>query len=197
MSDVRKATMADVDGLATALASAFDDDPVFAFLFPQKDRAKTYKAFFARELAKHYLPNDETWTTDGLPGAAIWSPPGKWRQTNWDTIKSAPAFVRILGRRLPRALSALMQVEAAHPPGEHYYLAVLGTEQASQGKGVGSALLAPVLERCDREGIGAYLESSKEKNLAFYARHGFEVTRELPLLKGKGPSVWLMWREPR
>jgi len=103
----------------------------------------------------------------------------------------------MLGPALPRAFSALLQVEAAHPPGDHYYLAVLGTEQAAQGKGVGSSVLAPVLERCDREGYGAYLESSKETNIAFYNRHGFEVTRELPLLRGKGPSVWLMWRDPR
>jgi ribosomal protein S18 acetylase RimI-like enzyme len=73
---------------------------------------------------------------------------------------------------------------------------VLGTAAGSQGKGVGSAVLAPVLKRCDEDGIGAYLESSKESNIAFYNRHGFEVTRELPLPSG-GPSVWLMWREPK
>jgi ribosomal protein S18 acetylase RimI-like enzyme len=197
MSDVRKATMADVDRLSAALASAFDDDPVFAFLFPQKNRAKTYKAFFARELAKHHLPHDECWTVDALNGAALWAPPGQWRQSNLDTLKSVPGFVRLLGPALPRAFRALLQVEAAHPPGDHYYLAVLGTEKAAQGKGVGSSVLAPVLDKCDEQGIGAYLESSKEQNIAFYSRHGFEVTRELPLLGGKGPSVWLMWREPR
>jgi GNAT superfamily N-acetyltransferase len=196
MSEVRKATMADVERLSTALASAFDDDPVFGFLFPQKNRAQTYKSFFAYEMQHLFLPNDEAWTVEGLNGAALWAPPGKWKQGNWEILKSVPAFVRILGRSLPRALRALMAVEAAHPPGDHYYLAVLGTEQASQGKGVGSAVLAPVLEKCDREGLGAYLESSKESNIAFYNRHGFEVTRELPL-PGGGPSVWLMWREPR
>ena len=43
--------------------------------------------------------------------------------------------------------------------------------------------------------IPAYLESSKERNIAFYARHGFRVTREVTL--PKGPPVWLMWRDPR
>ena len=64
----------------------------------------------------------------------------------------------------------------------------------AQGRGLGSSVLAPVLGRCDDEGLGAYLESSKEENLAFYSRHGFEVTEEVQL--PGGPPVWLMWRDP-
>jgi GNAT superfamily N-acetyltransferase len=86
-------------------------------------------------------------------------------------------------------------VERQHPRSAHWYLAVLGTDPVHQGKGIGSALLAPVLERCDHEGIGAYLESSKNSNIPFYRRHGFEVTGEIPL--PGGPSVWPMWRDPR
>ena len=41
----------------------------------------------------------------------------------------------------------------------------------------------------------AYLESSKERNVAYYARHGFRVREELDL--PRGPRVWLMWRDPR
>jgi GNAT superfamily N-acetyltransferase len=59
--------------------------------------------------------------------------------------------------------------------------AVLGTDPAAQGRGLGSAVLAPVLEGCDRDGIGAYLVSSKERNIDFYARFGFRVTREVRL----------------
>jgi hypothetical protein len=49
--------------------------------------------------------------------------------------------------------------------------------------------------RFDAEGSPAYLESSTERNRDLYLRHGFEVTRELPLPEG-GPTMWLMWREP-
>jgi hypothetical protein len=56
--------------------------------------------------------------------------------------------------------------------------------------------MGPILERGDAEGVPAYLESSKERNIPYYQRYGFEVTVELRLPKG-GPLVWSMWREPR
>ncbi len=83
-------------------------------------------------------------------------------------------------------------LERQHPTEPHYYLAMLGTDPAHQGRGIGSALLAPVLERCDEEGLPAYLESSKESNIAFYARHRFDLTKPFQL-KG-GPTMYFMWR---
>ena len=60
--------------------------------------------------------------------------------------------------------------------------------------GLGSALLHPMLRRCDEQQVGAYLETGTQKNVRFYSRHGFRVTDEVPL--PKGPPMWLMWRDP-
>ena len=97
--------------------------------------------------------------------------------------------------RLPTLYRGLRQVERTHPAApRHFYLAVLGIDPPQQGRGLGSALLAPVLELCDGEAVHAYLESSKERNVDFYSRHGFRVTREIRL--PKGPPMWGMLREP-
>ncbi len=123
--------------------------------------------------------------------------PDRWRSALRDDLAFSRAMLH--PRLLPRAPLVgwgLLGIERRHPPAPpHWYLATLGTDPASQGRGLGTAVLAPVLEGCDRDGVGAYLESSKERNLDYYARFGFRVTEELRL--PRGPRVWLMWREAR
>ena len=88
----------------------------------------------------------------------------------------------------------LLGVERRHPlRAPRWYLSVLGTDPVAQRQGLGSAVLRPVLEQCEADGIGAYLESSKERNIDLYARHGFRVSGELRLPRGQ--RVWPMWRE--
>jgi hypothetical protein len=54
--------------------------------------------------------------------------------------------------------------------------------------------MQPVLSICDRNQTGAYLESSKERNVVLYERHGFRVVEQVHLPKG-GPPIWRMWRD--
>jgi ribosomal protein S18 acetylase RimI-like enzyme len=193
---VRKATHADVDDIARTFAAAFDDDPITVLLFPPstRHRADRVRRFFAVTL-KLYLAHDQTWTTADRRAAAVWAPPGQWKTRPADIVRTVPAMARILGRNLPRGLGVLSRVETAHPHEPHYYLATLGTDPPQQGRGLGGAVLAPVLARCDEEGVGAYLESSKERNVPYYRRFGFEVTKEIDV--GHDTRVWGMWRDPR
>jgi GNAT superfamily N-acetyltransferase len=72
---------------------------------------------------------------------------------------------------------------------------VLGTRTAQQGSGLGTLLMREVLDRCDRQGLGAYLESSNIRNVPFYERHGFEVLGEVAV--GGEFVARPMWRDPR
>jgi ribosomal protein S18 acetylase RimI-like enzyme len=193
---VFQATAADVPAIAAVLAEAFVDDPVMRWVFPEATgRPKRLVALFALMMRTHQLEHGEVWTTDGYPGAAVWCAPDEWRVPGARQLMNIPALFRLVGPSMFTRLRGLAEAERNHPTGSHWYLAVLGTKPARQGTGVGSALLQPVLERCDHQHLGAYLESSKESNIAFYARHGFKVTKEIAL--GEGPKVWAMWREPK
>lgn len=126
----------------------------------------------------------------------MWKGIDDWKMPVSQIVRSIPAIVRTFRRRAPIFGSVLTKIEEAHPRDPHYYLEFLGTRADRQGHGVGSALLAPMLERCDREGVPAYLESSNPANIPFYARHGFEVSGSFDL-PDDWPEFTPMWREPR
>jgi ribosomal protein S18 acetylase RimI-like enzyme len=193
--EVRKATAADVPALGRVLARAFLDDPVAMWSCPgERRRGRLNERFFSFRL-RQLLGQEQVYTTSDAAGAALWALPDRWQLRPRDALGLLP-LVPTLGWRVRRVLRGLLHIERAHPhTPPHFHLAVLGTEPARQGQGIGSALLQPVLRLCDRDHVPAYLESSKEDNIAFYSRHGFRVTDELRL--PHGPPVWPMWRSPR
>jgi ribosomal protein S18 acetylase RimI-like enzyme len=192
---VRRAAYADQAQLSEVLARAFDDDPVMRWAFQGRRARERYGDSFFRWSLWRFADQEVTWTTDDLAGAAIWALPDRWQASAGQIGRLVLWTALGTGLRGPRIMWGLDRVERRHPKDKHLYLAVLGVEPDRQGAGVGSTLLAPGLELCDREALPAYLETAKERNLAFYGRHGFEVTGELTL--PKGPPVWLMRREPR
>jgi ribosomal protein S18 acetylase RimI-like enzyme len=48
------------------------------------------------------------------------------------------------------------------------------------------------LDRCDSEGLPAYLESTNPRNISLYQRHGFQVMGEIKF--GASPVVTPMIR---
>jgi GNAT superfamily N-acetyltransferase len=193
---VRRATAADVEPMAAQLSRAFLDDPVTSHIFRnERRRPAGLRRYFTTQMRADYLPFGGCYTTDDYQGSAIWAPAGKPLLTGLRGIATQIAVLPFVAAHLASTIGLLNLVESMHPHEPHWYLASLGVEPDLQGHGIGAALMRPVLEHCDREGLPAYLESSKERNVPFYRRHGFEVTREVPL-PGHGPNIWTMWREP-
>lgn len=192
--DLRPATADDVARLSGVLADAFFDDPVFGWLMPEDNRRRArLRRYFGVDLRHLTLPRGRVWTTPDLTGAALSLPPGRWRVPPLTTLRHGTAF----GTHLSRAarIGAAMEWRHAREPREpHYYVRDIGVHPDMQGKGLGSTLLAPTLERCDREGLPAYLEASSERNAALYERHGFRLVEELRV--GGSPPLRLMIRPP-
>jgi ribosomal protein S18 acetylase RimI-like enzyme len=192
---VRPVERGDHDELARVLARAFEDDPIQRWVFPSAGTRARYGDGFFRWSLWRCADQAVSWTTGDLAGAALWTLPDRWQVTGRQMLRLARLTGLGVRWRVPLVSWGLTAVERHHPRDRHLYLGVLGVDPARQGAGLGSALLAPGLELCDREGLAAYLETGKERNIAFYARHGFNVTRQLRL--PAGPPVWLMRRDPR
>src|SRR4051794_22890525 len=195
---VRPATAADRDRCALVLAAAFADDPVFRYLFPTgipRGEARL-RAFFALDFDRSQACAG-TWTSEDGAAAAIWYPPGTWRPSLWYQVRYGPAYLRVFGRQALLGMRTETLMEKHHPQQPHWYLYFVGTEPTRQGTGIGTAVMRPVLETCDREGLPAYLEATCERNRTLYLRNGF-VERGEPLrLPGAGPELYPMWRDPQ
>ena len=120
------------------------------------DRAR---GLFDVMLSKVHLERDWCYTTEDLVGGALWVPPGNWRLGIVQQLALLPGMMRVFGRGLARAQRGLAVMEQGIPREAHYYLDSLGVVPEWQGRGIGSALMAPVLERCDRERMPAYLNA--------------------------------------
>lgn len=194
MRVVRLAQPHESGQLTAALAAAFLDDPVFGWLIGGGSRRQArIERYFAIQLA-HSLADGEVWTADGLHGAALCMPPGRWRVPPRLLAANGGRFARIFRGRLPRAVGLLTAMERRHPRGAHCYFPYIGVAPEAQGRGLGSNLMRPALDRCDREGLPAYLEASSERSAALYERLGFR-TAEVLRFAGS-PPLMLMTRPP-
>ena len=196
---VRLATEADLPQVAETLAAAFDDDPVMNWLVRQDARRRwAMHAVYVEETERMSFPYGGVAISEDGSGAALWQPPGVRPRVD---PKEAASMLRLMLRiagweRLPRMLAEARQMAQARPKEPHYFLSSLGVRPERQGSGVGSALLELFTARCDAEGVPAFLESSKARNLPLYERYGFQVTKEARVPLG-GPIQWLMLRQPR
>jgi ribosomal protein S18 acetylase RimI-like enzyme len=195
-NDVRFAVQDDLDDLTASLADAFRDDPMMTWIYPDAATRPEMLPAFMRVAIDIAFPHGHVYATAGNGAAALWSPPDVDLFDDDAVSKMFTLLGEQLGDRSADVGTGLMKITAEHPHDEpHFYLFVLGTASAHQSKGLGSALVSDVLERCDRQGMGAYLESSNIRNVPFYERHGFKVMSEIEVSDDFVARP--MWRDPR
>jgi GNAT superfamily N-acetyltransferase len=196
MHDAR-ATPLDPSGASDAgalLARAFADDPGWIHVFPDDVTRVARMTKMLRASVDAYARLGVSFVIPGA-AAAVWAPPGHHDLSTWTQLRLLPRFAWLIGRRTPAALRVFSAMTKGTPTEPHHYLAMLGVDPAHQGKGLGVAVLAPTLARCDDERALAWLESTNPKNHSFYRRLGFELAHETPVRDG--PTVSFFARRPR
>ena len=183
---------ADEDRAIATLTMAFSRDPVARWFLPDAARYLTY---WPRVLQAFGGPAFAQGTADAIDdcgGVALWLPPGvapDEETLGALTVEAVPTDDQ------DEVFGFMEQMGEFHPTEPHWYLPFIGVDVTKQGRGYGSALLRHALERCDRDGLSAYLDATSPLNKPLYERHGFE---ELGVIQaGNSPPMWPMQRTPR
>lgn len=193
---LRLGTADDIPRLVSALADAFIDDPVYRWMLPGTVRLKPrLRAMFTAEIQQYGLPQGTVWTTAGCDGAVVTLPPDAWEMPKTITLSQLLTWARAFGTRLVVAAKVQRAMEELHPPEPHFYVRIIGVRPELQGRGLGSALMQPTLQKADSVGLPTYIEASSHRSAALYERLGFAHIRAFDLPKG-GPMVRLMRRPP-
>lgn len=185
------------------LARAFFNDPLCVYTQPDLDARRNQFTWFFTQFVREGVTQGGVYTNtpiDQPDGIAVWTPPQATEPAVELTVKSEMDQMeqRFGSEAYYRFTDTYRHFEHIHHQsmtGPHWYLALLGVSPHCQGQGIGSALLTPILQRADQEGLPCYLETFVSANVPFYEHRGFQVVDA-----GAEPqsqvAFWAMKREP-
>jgi ribosomal protein S18 acetylase RimI-like enzyme len=191
---VRAAAPRDHEKVLETLARAFWADPFLVYFYPDEMvRRQRIRRFFDLVWRANM---DDGYIEVAAAGdaAALWRRAGRWRIPRRAMLAQLPRMALAYGPAAGRVLASLRCMERHHPAEPHWYLMTLGTDPAAQGRGLGRALVRAGLDRCDADGLPAYLESGSAANIPFYEGLGFGLLAEVTV--PGGPTFFPMWRAP-
>lgn len=187
---VRAAGVADVGQVFATLTLAFAADPPCRWMYPDPAAYLRHFPAFARAFGGASLEH-RTALHCGA-GAALWLAPGDAPDAEGltDVVETT-----VGEREQGGAWSLFAEMDRLHPRAPHWYLPLIGVEPAWQGRGLGEAMLAPVLAQCDADGLPAYLEATSARSVTLYERLGFRRVATIDI--GGCPRIVAMLRRPR
>ena len=197
---IRKMTLDDCPAVARVQARAFFDDPLQVVGAARRRRRGSAILEQVFELLSRYssVPRGESYTDESRRDCGVLGAARPVRARSPEAADAMAPILDMLGDANARFRAAEDAMRKHRRPADvHFYLQGLGTDPPRQGEGLG---VGRRCSRCStaatRDGMPAYLESTKERNVALLRAprlRGHRLRRRSPL---DGPPMWFMWREP-
>ena len=189
---VRSATEDERPTLHHVVTLAFATDPLARWTVPGSTDYFISMPMVVDAVGCGGLPHGTAYVVDNLAGAALWLPPG----VEPDGERTAALTEAYVHPDVKEEFAAVLEeMGRYHPEEPHWYLPMIAVDPAVQGRGYGAALMRHAVQRFDRDGAIAYLESTNPRNISLYERHGFEILATIQI--GRSPPVTPMLRMPK
>jgi ribosomal protein S18 acetylase RimI-like enzyme len=195
MTNLRSLQKHEHSMIGDIIGDSFSVDPINLWVFRNEQSLKYFYSLCAKKL---YLQQGFGHVMQDGSGGSLWLPPKvKKHIPLYNSMDIAYRMIRHSGiGSIFRGIVFDDVLTKKHPTESHFYLYAIGARQGMQGKGIGGKIMEAGLKQVDAQNMPAYLESSKQENIGFYQRFGFEVIEKCTPTK-HSPSIWLMWREKR
>lgn len=201
-AEIVRLTDSQIPAAAATLARAFHDDPLMVYAIPDPaERTRLLPDVYARMTRFGVLTGEVYVTAGAVEGVAVWLPPNaKWTRENIEASgmhETATLIGDDAYQRYREVVGREWQARERDMTGPCWYLFLLGVEPSRQRRGLGGALMRPILERANTEQLACYLETENQRNVAFYLKQGFDVIVNGEEAGASGVRFWTFRRMPK
>ena len=164
------------------LARAFLTNPLHVVAFGAGETAKN-EAFFRNGLAAMKGPKYVAYDGNRLGGFIHWAQSSECQFSPSEKARLLAGMIAGVGVgaawRLTQWLSAWSRLDPQEP---HLHLGPIGVDPRAQGRRIGAGLMHLFCDELERRSLPGYLETDRPENVRFYARFGFTVMSEQPVI---------------
>ena len=178
----------DLETLAEGAADAYQDYPLHNYLSKGKYDKQTSKLLMYASIKAMFKEAVIYADSPELKGFAVWLPFG-YKGTKAIPFLFNGGLKLILHSgfgiiaRLVNYDDYGMALKKEFTNNYDWYLFNLSVKPESQGKGIATKLIEPMLTLCDDKKMLAYLETHKESNVGLYKHFGFDLKKDDPIPK--------------
>ncbi len=177
-----KAQYEDKSLVVDILTSTFDDNKSVNYIIKQDEkRAIRLKRLLEYSFDACYLFGD-VFLTENKKGCALILMPDKKKTSIKSILLDVKLILSCIGiSNVKKALNRGKKIKQLQSKGLKYYLWYIGVFPDEQTKGIGSKLMAEVIEEGRSKQRPVYLETSTLINIPWYEKFGFKIYNELDL----------------
>jgi ribosomal protein S18 acetylase RimI-like enzyme len=193
-ADVVPAGAERLEDYVDLFARTFADDEIVTWPFPAGDVDERVRAQFV-PLGRGFAEAHWLWEVRPAAGFAGWVPPEGAERLLEITEGSLEGLRPLTDDDGARFVMLWDWIEEHLPEEPHWFLDHIAVSPEHQGEGIGKALIRFGLDRAERDGTCAFLETSREGNVGLYEHLGFRVVHAADA-PGGGPFLWFMRWDP-